>query len=108
LDIGRVLNPDLVRSQIESGLIFALTAALWGEVILERGGEIITKNFDLYPLMRMQSLPQIEIHLIESTEDPSGVGEVAVPTTAPALANAIAALTGTRIRRLPISKTLNI
>ena len=102
------LNPNLVRSQVEGGLIFALSAAAWGEVLLGEGGEIITQNFDLYPLMRMQSVPQIEIHLIESTEDPSGVGEVAVPTTAPALANAIAALTGTRVRRLPISKILNI
>jgi isoquinoline 1-oxidoreductase beta subunit len=108
LDIGRLLNPNLVRSQVEGGLIFALSAAAWGEVVLGQGGEIMTQNFDLYPLMRMQSLPQIEIHLIESNEDPSGVGEVAVPTTAPALANAIAALTGTRVRRLPISKTVNI
>ena len=108
LDIGRVLNPNLVRSQIEGGLIFALSAALWGEVVLGQGGEIITQNFDRYPMMRMQSLPQIDIHLIESTEDPAGVGEVAVPTTAPALANAIAALTGTRVRRLPLAKTVSI
>ncbi len=108
LDIGRVLNPNLVRSQIEGGLIFALTAALWGEVVLGQGGEIITQNFDRYPMMRMQSLPQIDIHLIESTEDPAGVGEVAVPTTAPALANAIAALTGARVRRLPLAKTVSI
>ncbi len=108
LDIGRVLNPNLVRSQIEGGLIFALSAAVWGEVVLGQGGEIITQNFDRYPMMRMQSLPQIDIHLIESTEDPAGVGEVAVPTTAPALANAIAALTGTRVRRLPLAKTVSI
>jgi len=108
VDIGRVLNPNLVRSQIEGGLIFALSAALWGEVVLGQGGEIITQNFDRYPLMRMRSLPQIDIHLIESTEDPAGVGELAVPTTAPALANAIAALTGTRVRRLPVAKTVRI
>jgi isoquinoline 1-oxidoreductase subunit beta len=108
LDIGRVVNPNLVRSQVEGGLIFALSAAAWGEVVLGQGGEIVTQNFDLYPLMRMQFLPQIDIHLIESTEDPSGVGEVAVPTTAPALANAIAALTGTRVRRLPLAKTVSI
>jgi isoquinoline 1-oxidoreductase subunit beta len=58
--------------------------------------------------MRMQSVPEIDVHLIESSEPPTGVGEVSVPITAPALANAIAALTGTRIRRLPISKTLPI
>ena len=103
-----MLNPNLVRSQIEGGLIFALSAALWGEVVLGQGGEIITQNFDRYPLMRMESLPQIDIHLIESTGDPAGVREVAVPTTAPAPANAIAALTRTRVRRLPLANTVSI
>ena len=76
--------------------------------MLGEGGEIDTKNFDRYPVMRMQSIPKIEVHLIESTESPSGVGEVSVPTIAPALANAIFALTGSRIRRLPMSRTIQI
>jgi isoquinoline 1-oxidoreductase subunit beta len=108
LDCGITINPDLVRAQVEGGLLFGLSAAAWGEVVLGDGGEIVTQNFDRYPIVRMRSVPQIEIHLIESTESPTGVGEVAVPSVAPALANAIAALTGTRIRRLPFSKTIKI
>jgi len=108
LDCGIVVNPDLVRAQVEGGLLWGLGAAAWGEIILGNGGEIVSQNFDRYPVMRMQSTPSIEVHLIESTESPSGVGEVSVPTVAPALANAIFALTGTRIRRLPMSRTISI
>jgi isoquinoline 1-oxidoreductase subunit beta len=108
LDCGITINPDLVRAQVEGGLIWALGAAAWGEVVLGDGGQIITQNFDRYPVMRMQSVPQIDVLLIESGEPPTGVGEVSVPTAAPALTSAIAALTGTRIRRLPITKTIKI
>jgi isoquinoline 1-oxidoreductase subunit beta len=108
LDCGITINPDLVRAQVEGGLLFGLSAAAWGEVVLGDGGEIVTQNFDRYPIVRMRSVPQIEAHLIESTEKPTGVGEVAVPSVAPALANAIAALTGTRLRELPFSKTIKI
>ncbi len=108
LDCGRNVNPDLIRAQIEGGLLWGLTAAAWGEVVLGHGGEIVTKNFDRYPVVRMRSVPQIEVHLIESTEPPTGVGEVSVPSVAPALANAIAALTGTRVRQLPINNTIKI
>jgi len=108
LDCGIVLNPDLVRAQVESGLLWGLGAAAWGEIVLTDGGNILTQNFDRYPVMRMQSIPKIEVHLIESTESPSGVGEVSVPTIAPALANAIFALTGIRIRRLPMSRAIQI
>src|SRR4051794_15862995 len=108
LDCGRNVNPDLIRAQIEGGLLFGLSAAAWGEVVLGDGGEIVTQNFDRYPVVRMRSVPEIEVHLIESSEPPTGVGEVSVPSVAPALANAIAALTGTRIRHLPFSKTMRI
>jgi isoquinoline 1-oxidoreductase beta subunit len=108
LDCGITINPDLIRAQVEGGLLFGLSAAAWGEVVLGDGGEIVTQNFDGYPLVRMRSVPQIDVHLIESTEPPTGVGEVAVPSVAPAMANAIAALTGTRIRELPFSKTIKI
>ncbi len=108
LDCGIQVNPDLIRAQVESGLLFGLSAAAWGEVILGDDGEIVTQNFDRYPVVRMRSVPTIEIHLIESTEPPTGVGEVSVPSTAPALTNAIAALTGTRIRQLPINNTIKI
>jgi isoquinoline 1-oxidoreductase subunit beta len=108
LDCGIVLDPDLVRAQVESGLLWGMGAAAWGEIVLGAGGTIETQNFDRYPVMRMQSIPSIEVHLIDSPETPSGVGEVSVPTVAPALANAIFALTGTRIRRLPMSRTIQI
>jgi isoquinoline 1-oxidoreductase subunit beta len=108
LDCGRNVNPDLIRAQVEGGLLWGLSAAAWGEVVLGEGGDIVTQNFDSYPVMRMRSVPQMEVHLIESTEPPSGVGEVSVPSVAPALANAIAALTGTRIRQLPFSKTIKV
>jgi isoquinoline 1-oxidoreductase beta subunit len=108
LDCGITINPDLVRAQVEGGLIWALGAAAWGEIVLGDGGQIITQNFDRYPVMRMQSVPRIDVVLIESAEPPTGVGEVSVPTAAPALTSAIAALTGTRIRRLPITKTIRV
>jgi isoquinoline 1-oxidoreductase beta subunit len=108
LDCGITINPDLIRAQVEGGLLFGLSAAAWGEVVLGEGGEIVTQNFDRYPIVRMRSVPQIEIHLIESTDPPTGVGEVSVPSVAPALANAIAALTGTRVRQLPIDNTVKI
>jgi isoquinoline 1-oxidoreductase subunit beta len=108
LDCGIIVNPDLVRAQVEGGILYAISAAAWGEVVLGDGGDIVTQNFDRYPVIRMQSVPKIEVHLIDSAESPTGVGEVSVPTTAPAIANAIAALTGTRIRRLPFSKTIPI
>lgn len=108
LDCGITINPDLIRAQVEGGILYAMSAAAWGEIVLADGGDIVTQNFDRYPVVRMQSVPQIEVHVIESNESPSGVGEVSVPTTAPAVANAIAALTGTRIRRLPFSKTITI
>lgn len=108
LDCGITVNPDLVRAQVEGGILYALSAAAWGEVVLGDGGEILTQNFDRYPVARMQSTPKIDVHLIESSKPPTGVGEVSVPSTAPALANAIAALTGKRIRQLPFSKTIPI
>ena len=108
LDCGIQVNPDLIRAQVEGGLLFGLSAAAWGEVVLADGGEILTTNFDRYPVMRMRSTPAIEVHLIGSTEPPTGVGEVAVPSSAPALTNAIAALTGTRIRQLPINNTIKV
>jgi isoquinoline 1-oxidoreductase beta subunit len=108
LDCGRNVNPDLIRAQVEGGLLWGLSAAAWGEIVLGEGGDIVTQNFDAYPVMRMRSVPQIEVHLIDSTEPPTGVGEVSVPSVAPALTNAIAALTGTRIRQLPINNTIKI
>ncbi|HEY0702941.1 MAG TPA: xanthine dehydrogenase family protein molybdopterin-binding subunit [Candidatus Acidoferrales bacterium] len=101
VDCGRVINPDTVRAQIEGGIIFGLTAALKTEITLENG-RVQQSNFHNYPMVRMFDSPEIEVHIIESTEKPTGVGEPGVPPVAPAIANAILALTGKPVRRLPI------
>ena len=108
LDCGRNVNPDLIRAQVEGGLLWGLSAAAWGEIVLGESGEIVTQNFDRLPRHADALRPRIEVHLIEVTEPPTGVGEVSVPSVAPALANGIAALTGTRIRQLPFSNTIKI
>jgi isoquinoline 1-oxidoreductase subunit beta len=101
VDCGRVVNPDTVKAQIEGGVIFGLTAALKTEITLENG-RVQQSNFHNYPMVRMFESPQIDVHIIESTEKPTGVGEPGVPPVAPAVANAILALTGKPVRRLPI------
>jgi isoquinoline 1-oxidoreductase subunit beta len=101
IDCGVAINPDLVKAQMESGIVFGLSAALFGEVTL-KGGVVEQGNFDDYPVLRMYQTPKIEVHLVESHEHPGGAGEPGVPCVAPALANAIFAATGERIRRLPL------
>ena len=101
LDCGRVINPDGVHAQIMGSVIFGLTAALYGKIDIEKG-RVIQDNFDGYPLLSMRDTPQIETAIIESTEEPTGVGEPIVPVIAPALTNAIFAMNGKRHRELPI------
>jgi len=101
VDCGIVVNPDVVKSQMEGGVIFALTAALYGEISL-KNGRVEQSNFDDYALLRMHESPKIEVHLVDSDESPSGVGEPGVPPLAPALANAVFAATGKRLRSLPL------
>lgn len=101
VDCGRIVNPDVVVMQMESGVIFGLTAALHGEITLKNGA-VQQSGFGDYPLMRLPESPRIEVHLVNSTEKPGGVGEPGVPPAAPALANALFALTGQRQRDLPL------
>jgi isoquinoline 1-oxidoreductase beta subunit len=101
VDCGIVVNPDIVKGQMEGGIIFALTAALYGEISL-KNGRVEQSNFDDYALLRMDETPTIEVHLLESNESPSGVGEPSVPPLAPALGNAVFAATGKRLRSLPL------
>ena len=91
----------IVEGQIAGSIVAGLAAALHGEITIT-GGRISQSNFHDYPLLRMREMPALEIHLVRSDEEPGGVGEPAVPPLAPAVANAIFALTGTRVRRLPI------
>lgn len=102
VDCGTVVNPDIVRSQIESGVIFGLTAALYGNIEFENG-QVRQSNFHDYRLLQMQETPEIEVVLVESGEDATGVGEPGLPPVIPALGNALFALTGKRQRTLPLS-----
>ena len=101
IDCGRHVNPDQVAAQMESGIVDALTAALYGEVPIADGAAR-TGNFDSYPLLRLDGTPQIEVHIVPSDAPPGGCGEPGVPPLAPALANALFALTGERQRSLPL------
>jgi CO/xanthine dehydrogenase Mo-binding subunit len=96
-----VVNPDIVVMQMESGVIFGLTAALKGEITL-KDGVVQQGNFGDYPLLRLAESPKIDVHLVQSDEEPGGVGEPGVPPAAPALANALFAATGQRLRNLPL------
>jgi len=101
VDCGTVINPDTVKAQMEGGIIFGLTAALKTEITL-KDGRVQQENFHDYQMLRIFESPEIEVHIVPSSENPTGVGEPGVPPVAPALANAIFAVTGKRIRRLPI------
>ncbi len=103
VDCGRVVNPDTVKAQMEGGIIFGLTAALKDAITFE-GGRVQQRNFHDYQMLRINESPEIEVHIVPSTEAPTGVGEPGVPPVAPAVANAIFAATGKRVRRLPIGR----
>ncbi|MGA2776079.1 MAG: xanthine dehydrogenase family protein molybdopterin-binding subunit [Steroidobacteraceae bacterium] len=102
VDCGQIVNPRIVESQIESGIVFGLSAALWGEVTIS-AGKVRQTNFNSYRVLRSDEMPQIEVVLIESEETPGGIGEPAVALVAPAVCNAIFAATGKRVRALPIA-----
>ncbi|MDF2367207.1 molybdopterin cofactor-binding domain-containing protein, partial [Sneathiella sp.] len=104
IDCGAVVNPDTVKAQMESGIIFGLTAALYGEIEIE-DGEVINSNFPDYEMVRLANCPEIEVHLAPSGRMLGGVGEPGTPPIAPALTNAIFTATGERIRELPITKS---
>jgi isoquinoline 1-oxidoreductase beta subunit len=105
VDCGRTVNPDGIRAQVEGGINFGLTAALWGEVTLDKG-QIVQSNFGDYRPMRIGEAPAVETVILESSEAPGGIGEPPCSAAAPALANAIFAATGRRIRKLPIAEQL--
>jgi isoquinoline 1-oxidoreductase beta subunit len=100
VDCGRVVNPLGVRQQIEGGVVFGLSAALKGEITIAQGAAQQT-NFDGYDLVRMPEAPTVEVHMVESGADLGGIGEPGVPPIAPAVANAVFAATGIRLRKLP-------
>lgn len=100
VDCGLAINPDVIRAQMEGGIAFGLSAALHGAVTLQ-DGQVDQGNFDTYPVLRMPEMPRVEVHIVPSAEAPTGVGEPGTPVIAPAVANALFAATGQRLRRLP-------
>ena len=101
IDCGIAVNPDQVKAQMEGGAVYALTAALYGQITVDKGA-VQQSNFHDYPMMRINEMPVVETYILDSGEAPGGLGEPGVPPVAPALCNAIFALTGKRIRTLPI------
>ncbi|MES2604424.1 MAG: xanthine dehydrogenase family protein molybdopterin-binding subunit [Pseudomonadota bacterium] len=101
VDCGLAINPQIIEAQVESAIMFGLSAALFGEIRLNNG-EVQTSNFHNYPVVRMHQAPQIEVIIVQSTESPTGIGEPATPVIGPAVANAVFKLTGKRARRLPL------
>jgi isoquinoline 1-oxidoreductase beta subunit len=102
VDCGMIANPDIVKRQMESAIVFGLSAALYGKITI-KDGRVEQSNFHDYQVLRMNETPQVEVHIVESAEKPGGVGEPGTPPIAPAVANALYALTHKRIRKLPIA-----
>jgi isoquinoline 1-oxidoreductase beta subunit len=101
VDCGRAVNPGIIAAQMEGGIVFGLTAALKSGITLEKG-RVKEANFDEYEMLRIDEMPEVEVHVLPSNEPPTGVGEPGVPVVAPAVCNAIFAATGKRVRRLPV------
>jgi len=102
VDCGPVVNPDTVRAQMQSGIVFGLSAALYGQITL-KDGRVEQTNFGDYRVLRINEMPRVDVHIVDSTAAPGGIGETATACVMPALANAIFAATGKRIRKLPLA-----
>jgi isoquinoline 1-oxidoreductase beta subunit len=105
VDCGTVVNPDTVQAQLQSGIIFGVTAALYGEITL-KNGRVEQTNFDTYQILRMNEAPAIEVHIVKSSQPPGGMGETGTSAIVPAIANAIFAATGKRLRKMPVDSAL--
>ncbi|MFZ0590587.1 MAG: molybdopterin cofactor-binding domain-containing protein [Bryobacteraceae bacterium] len=102
IDCGQIVNPDTAKAQMEGGIVFGNTAALYGDITI-KSGRVEQSNFDTYKMLRINQAPAIEVYLTESNEAPGGVGEPGTAGIAPAVINAVFAATGKRIRKLPIN-----
>ena len=105
VDCGMTVNPKTVDAQIEGGVVFGISAVLFGEITL-KDGRVEQSNFTDYRVLRMNETPPIEVHLVHSNEAPGGIGEPGTAALAPAVTNAIFAATGTRVRKLPVGEQL--
>jgi len=103
IDCGVAIHPDNIQAQLEGGMVFGLTAAVRGEITLANGA-VMQSNFNDYPMLKLIEMPKVECHIVPSTAPPGGVGEPGTGPIAPALANAIYAATGTRLRSLPLTR----
>lgn len=101
VDCGQVIHPRIVEQQIQSGIVYGLTAALKGSITIDRG-RVQQQNFHQYDVLRIDEMPVVEVHIVPSQNPPGGIGEASTPAIAPAVANAVFAATGKRIRKLPI------
>jgi isoquinoline 1-oxidoreductase subunit beta len=101
VDCGRAINPETIRAQMEGGIVFGLSAALYGQITMKLG-RVQQSNFHDYPVLRLNSMPVVEVHIVPSTAPPSGIGEPGTPLMAAVLGNALSALTGQRVRSLPL------
>jgi isoquinoline 1-oxidoreductase subunit beta len=101
VDCGMTVNPEIIRRQIEGSIVYGLSAALYGKITF-KDGMVEQGNFNNYPVLRMSDMPKVEVHILPSTEAPGGIGEPGTPPIAPAVVNALFALTGKRLRSLPI------
>ncbi len=101
IDCGVVINPDIVKQQMEGSIIFGLTAALKSKITIENG-QVEQSNYHNYPILKFDETPEIEVIILSNEEEPGGIGEPGVPPLAPALANAVLAATGQPVRELPI------
>jgi isoquinoline 1-oxidoreductase beta subunit len=105
VDCGMVVNPNTIEAQVQGGIIFGITAALYSEITI-KDGRVEQNNFTDYRMLRIDQTPSIEVHIVKSTEAPGGIGEPGTAALAPALANAIYAATGKRLRQLPVGSQL--
>ena len=101
-DVGHMINPDTVEAQIQSSIVFGMGAGLMQEITMEKG-RVLQTNYNNFPVVRMHEAPVIDIVLVQSTEKPGGIGEPATALVVPAIANAVFAATGKRVRKLPMS-----
>jgi isoquinoline 1-oxidoreductase beta subunit len=105
VDCGTVVNPNTVQAQVQGAIIFGITAALYGEITV-KDGRVEQTNFDTYQMLRMNETPAIDVHIVQSSEPPGGMGEPGTSAIVPAIANAVFAATGKRLRKMPIDAAL--